>query len=240
MPTDILIYAIIAGFLVLWLRSLLGTRRDDEPQQRNPFEEQTGRPDRAAEGRDEEMGADFGGAQPRMAEPAKPALDPEIMARINDKDVEDGLFRISLADRNFNIEAFLDNAKEAFALIVEAFAAGDRATLQDLLAQQVYEPFGDAIAAREKRGETVEKDVLSVKEASIRKAWMDKKMAYITLRFVSTETSITRDKDGKLIAGAPGRVSEKIDVWTFGRNTKSGDPRWFLYETAADTTYDKQ
>lgn len=226
MPTDILVYAIIAGALVLWLRSLLGTRRDDDPQRPNPFEAQGGE-------------AGMGEAEREMTlepmpEPAKPALSPEIMARINDKDVEDGLFRISLADRNFNIEAFLDNAKEAFALIVEAFANGERATLQDLLAQQVYQPFSDAIDVREKRGEKIEKDVLSVKDAAIRKAWMDKKMAYITLRFVSTETSVTRDKDGQLIDGAPGRVNEKIDVWTFGRNTKSGDPRWFLYETAAD------
>ena len=230
MPIDILIYGVIAGFMVLWLRSVLGTHSDDEPQQRpNPFQE-------SSQG-EADTPADLS-QQDAHPETSEQALSPEIIEMISDKDVEAALVNISKIDGNFDLEEFLENAKDAFAIIIEAFAEGDLKTLQEMLAQHVYVTFEEAISEREKRGESVEQDVHSVRDALIKKAWLEKKMVFITVRFVATETSVIKNGAGDVIAGDPNRVSEKIDVWTFGRNTKSGDPRWFLYETQADETDD--
>lgn len=237
MPIDILIYGVIAGFMVLWLRSLLGTRNEDEPQRPNPFEQhRQEQAEKEAQEDAPENVASIHDLEPAMhAEPVKEEpLSPEILSAISNKDVEAGLVNISKIDRDFSLEGFLENAKDAFVIIIEAFAEGDRETLQELLAQHVYVTFEEAITEREKNGERVEQDVHSVREALIKQAWVDKKMAFITVRFVATETSVITSKSGDTIAGDPNRVSEKIDVWTFGRNTKSGDPRWFLYETQAD------
>jgi len=194
-PTDILIYGIIAGCLVLWLRSLLGTKHGDERQRPNPFDKTVEDKEKSAYYHDQNMAEDD---LVESGEEKAPALDPKILSTINDKSVEDGLFQISLADRDFNLEGFLDNAKDAFAFIVTAFAEGDRATLQDLLAQQVYAAFEGAITEREKRGETIDLDVHAIREAAIRRAWVDKKMAYVTIRFVDGGNQTLRDnKDGE-------------------------------------------
>lgn len=234
MPVDIIIYAIIAGGLFFWLRSLLGETHGEERQRPNPFEEAGEEeaeikptPIYEAEGLDRKT---------QQQEPQnKPiALDPEILKDIDDQGIEKELFKISLADKNFNLSDFIENAQEAFVVIIDAYSEGDRETLEDMLAQQVYEPFIEAIEDREQRGEVVEMDVHAVKQADIRKAWMDEKMAYIAIRFVAKETVVIKNKDGKILSGNPDVVTEKIDVWTFGRNTKSSDPRWFLYETDMD------
>jgi len=56
-------------------------------------------------------------------------------------------------------------------------------------------------------------------------------MAYITVRFVADETVVTRDKDNNIISGHPDRVSETIDIWTFGKPVNAKDPTWFLIAT---------
>jgi predicted lipid-binding transport protein (Tim44 family) len=237
MPMDVLIYAVIAVFLGLWLRNMLGTKHGGERQRPNPFEKSESQDNVLDQKEVKEHIAAYERKQDSQAEATQtPALSPEMLKQIDDKNIEDGLFQISLADKEFNLETFVENAKDAFVFIVGAFADGDRETLQDLLSQNVYEPFEEAISDRESRGEVVDLDVHAVKEANILKAEMDGKTALITVRFVASETTVLKNKEGDILSGNPNTTVEKIDVWTFGRNTKSNDPRWFLYETLSESS----
>lgn len=245
MPIDIIIYAIIAAGLFFWLKNILGETHGEEQRQRpNPFDEMQKRLDEQANRKEEEMRLTDVADSPELAaaeydahvtpKSNVEALDPDILEQINDKGIEKELFKISRADRGFSLKEFMENAEDAFVMIINAYSEGDRATLEDMLSQQVYEPFIEAIEDRESRGETVDVDVHAVKDTTVRKAWMEGHMAYIALRFVANETAVIRNKDGDILSGNPDVVTEKIDVWTFGRNTKTNDPRWFLYETDMD------
>ena len=207
-PLDILVYALIAGALVIVLRNVLGTRHGAERQRPNPFAGQTGT------------------ERPATAIPAKIDGVPE--------NVDAGLVQISIADRNFDARQFIDNAKEAFALVVTSFAEGDKATLDDLLAPDVYKSFEGEIDRRIAAGQKAITEVHSIRKADIISASLQKTRAYITIRFVASETYVLTDSSGKTIAGHPDRVIDMTDVWVFSRDVKSRDPRWFVVETRDD------
>jgi predicted lipid-binding transport protein (Tim44 family) len=254
MPIDIIIYAIIAAGLFFWLQNMLGETHGEERDRPNIVDElekhvkqkeaEKEAKKKAAEDQDDhienvtpidEMPSPISQMQMgSVTSKTSQALDADILDDLNDKGIEKELFKIAQNDRNFQLKDFIENAKDAFVMIIEAYSEGDRETLEDMLAQKVYEPFIEAIEDRESRGETVDVDVHAVKDAKIRKAWTDGKMSYIAIRFVAMETLVITNKDGEVLSGNPDTVSEKIDVWTFGRNTKTSDPRWFLYETDMD------
>lgn len=219
MPTDILIYAVIAAVMVFWLRNILGTRHGDERQRPNPFEEKPS----------DEI-KDIGGVIDM--EPVSVRRDLAINEG-NDR-VDAGLVQIALADKNFDLAQFKENAGEAFLIIVTAFAEGDKETLKDLCSPAVYKAFSHEIDERLKRGEKVSTEIHAVRKNEIVAAGVDNKTAYISLRFTADETYVIEDKDGKRIAGHPDRVTEMTDRWTFSRNVKSKDPRWLLSKTEDD------
>lgn len=229
MPADIFVYAIVAAGLVFWLRSILGTRHGEERERPSAYNAPDGPIDGTAEvvpGEEKIMSA-----QDRIIELAK---TPASNMAVDNKSAENGLIDISKADKSFDIKDFLTNAQDAFAIVVEAFANNDRDTLKDLLNEDVYAAFDGAISAREKAGETVVAEILSIKEAKVLSATLNNKAALVTLRFVATESRVTKDKADEIIDGHPDKISEMIDIWTFGRDIKSKDPRWFVMETRSD------
>lgn len=222
MPTDIILYALVAAGLVFWLRSLLGTRHGEERDRINPFATPVEKKVPASV----HPAADSIAAIDLKEEP--PALPPTFT--INPQ-AEDALAIIARADHSFDLSHFAAGAADAFAYVVEAFADGDRNTLKDLLSPSVYKAFDAALQEREKLGETVKTEIHSVRKTELQAAWMQDKMIYLRLQFTADETCVIRGKDGQIISGDPDKVTEMIDVWTFGRPIKSKDPRWMVYQT---------
>ena len=219
MPTDILIYAVIADVMVFCLRNVLGTKHGDERERSNPFDEK-----QADESHDTGNVIDM--------EPVS-VRDNLQISEGNDR-VDAGLVQIALADKNFDLAQFKENAGEAFLIIVTAFAEGDKETLKDLCSPDVYKAFANEIDERNKRGENVSTEIHAVRKKEIVTAGVENKTAFITLRITADETYVIVDNNGKRIAGHPDRVTEMTDKWTFSRNVKSKDPRWLLSKTEDD------
>lgn len=225
MPADIILYALVAAGLVIWLRNLLGTRHEDEPQRPNPFAE-------TSENKSAAPVAPLAGAQTGVLPDTSAPLGEELERHMAiTESAQPGLMDIARIDRGFHVGHFLAGAQDAFVMIVEAFAAHDRETLSNLLHEPVFKAFESVIIDRESRGETGSIEIHAVRRAEIRNAWLDGRMAYVTVRFTADETNVVRDADGEVISGNPDRVTETIDIWTFGRDTRSRDPSWMVYET---------
>jgi len=232
-PADILLYAIVAAGLVFWLKNILGTRHGDERQRPNPF---SSPPEESADANSSgfNLGGknldSFGEPQPQEALPRNVSVDNPA--------AEQGLADISKADKNFDFVHLVTGAQDAFIMIVEAFAKGDRHTLQNLLSESVYESFNSAIEERERKEETVSTEIHSIRNAEILDAKIHEKTAYITIRFTADETCVIRDHEGEIISGDPDRITEMKDIWVFGRDVKSRDPAWLVYETRDDEPED--
>lgn len=142
-----------------------------------------------------------------------------------------GLDTVAAADPDFSAAPFLDGSRTAYEAIVTAFAAGERRTLQSLLARDVYDGFDAAIREREKRRETLTTTFVSIADAKVCSAVLEARTARIGVRFRSKQISATHGADGQLASGSPERVVDMNDVWTFARDTGSRDPNWKLVAT---------
>ncbi len=237
MPVDLLIYIVIAAVLVMWLRNTLGTRTGDERQRPNPLEQADREQPRAPP-----IAGDTRGSIVDVTDSGLAIADQGISAfqglEIADRGAEDGLKQIMRADRSFDPHRFVVGARDAFPMIVEAFADGDTAALQDLLAPSVFHTFAEVIEQRKANGETVKTEIHAVRRAEITDARLIDRLALIKIRFVAQETCVIRDRDGNILSGNPDRVTEMTDVWTFGRDIRSKSPIWLLYETADDVPED--
>jgi predicted lipid-binding transport protein (Tim44 family) len=211
---DIIVFAVIAGFLVLRLRSVLGRRTGTE-QRREPFPPPAG-----------ETPAEKVVTLPPRSRVASPATPPEGPAPL-----ALGLAQLRDADKSFDEKSFLAGARGAFEIIVNAFAKGDTAALQPLLSRDVFASFANAIRTRQAQHETLTTNLLSIKTVEIAEAGLGGDTAHVTVRFVSDQTHVTRASDGSVIEGNPDQVEEKTDLWTFARPVRSRDPNWTLIAT---------
>ena len=216
---DIIIFAMIAAFLVLRLRSVLGRRTGTEkPREFRPLAKPA--PDPAPDN----VVSLTDGARPRE-DLAPPPTGPRAATP------EAGLGQIRSADPSFDADAFVQGARGAFEIIVNSFAHGDTATLRPLLSDEVYERFAEAIRHRLAAKETLETHLVTIKTAEIDEAELNGRTAFVTVKFVSDQTNVTRAADGTVVDGEPDHVVEKTDFWTFARNTRSQDPNWLLVAT---------
>ena len=215
---DIIFFAMVAAFLVLRLRSVLGRRTGNERRRPDPF-----RPGQA------DAGDKVVSLPDRSARSPGEAI--EIPAAARGTPLEAGLTQIGVADPNFTPQGFLDGAKVAFEMVVRGFAKGDRKALRPLLNDAVFESFSAAIKTREDAKLSHETTLVGVKSADIIEARMEGRAALVTIKFVSEQINVSRDKDGRVTEGDASHVAEITDIWTFARNTRSRDPNWTLVET---------
>ena len=219
---DVILLALLAGFIAFRLYTVLGRRTGHE---RSP-DDQLRLPD---------------GARPNPKAPA--AKDnvvslPERAAQAgaaatNATPLSRALLDIKLHDRAFDTERFLSGARQAYEMIVTAFARGERDVLQPLLSEDVFDAFDRAIKAREAKKERVDFTFLSLKSARITGAEMKGSMAEVTVTFDSEIMLAGYDPSGTLIEGDPKTPHSVTEVWTFARETRSNDPNWSLISTAS-------
>jgi predicted lipid-binding transport protein (Tim44 family) len=211
---DIIFFALVAAFIILRLRSVLGRRTGHERPRPDPFRPAPPEPaERAPE------------ALPPGAAPAAPAPAPGSLAA--------GLAQIKIADPLFDEQEFKNGARTAFEYIVAAFAAGDEDKLKPLLSTEVFDRFREAIRNRKTAGQVHETTIVRLRDVEISGARMEGSTASITCRYVSEQINVTRDAAGQVVDGDPDRIAEVTDLWSYARNTRSSDPNWILVATDA-------
>jgi predicted lipid-binding transport protein (Tim44 family) len=224
-----IIFLALAVFIFLRLRSVLGQRTGRE---RPPY-------DYAARERSRAPGNDKVVTLPSRSPDAAPKPTADEAKPVDrwqgvapsGSAIAKGLDAIVAEDKSFDAKHFLGGARAAYEMIVTAYAEGDRRSLKNLLARDVYDGFDAVIKERETRGETAETRFVSIDSTDIIGAELRGRTAQVTVRFVSQLVSVTRDKNGAPIDGNPDKVTDVTDVWTFARDVSSRDPNWKLVAT---------
>jgi len=222
---DIIFFAMIAAFLVLRLRGVLGRRDGHQGKIQNPFK------NRPSEQQDNNVIAMPDRIDPDADEGAlkESALD----AGESDDPIVQGLMEIQRANPDFDSEDFISGSKIAFELILDAYSSGDAGTLKPLLSAEVFADFSQAIRDREQAGETLEDTLVGIKSADIVEAYLEDRTVNITTKFISEQINATRDENGDVVDGNPNAVIEVTDFWTFARDAKSRNPNWTLIATSS-------
>jgi predicted lipid-binding transport protein (Tim44 family) len=212
--TVIVILALVALFIGLRLYSVLGERTGHEQQ---PILKPAD-PDARVEAR-----------------PAQPASTPS--GPVESADLAylplagPGVRAILAADPQFDVARFLEGAKGAYRMILEAFWKGDLAPLRGHVDEHVFETFSSALEQRSKDGLTLDNRLIGVDQAVIAEASLDHGVAIVTVRFEADIAAVTRNAAGEVVAGSLSDAVQTRDLWSFRRDTSSRDPNWLLIET---------
>jgi predicted lipid-binding transport protein (Tim44 family) len=142
-----------------------------------------------------------------------------------------GVRAIIAADRSFDVAKFLDGAKAAYRMILEAYWRGDIDAVAPYVSEDVRDAFSGSIDERKTAGHVLDNRLMLIENAAISEAALEDRTATITVRFDADIAAVTRDSDGKVIAGSLSDAVTTRDVWTFTRTLKSDDPNWILTDT---------
>lgn len=212
--TVIVILALVALFIGLRLYSVLGERTGHEQQ---PILKPAD-PDARVEPR-----------------PAQPAAAPPITQ--NEGDLAflpmagPGVRAILAADPSFDVARFLEGAKAAYRMVLEAFWKGELDALKGHVDDHVFATFAGAVEQRKKEGLTLDNRLVAVEQAVISEAALERGMALVTVRFEADIAAVTRNGEGEVVAGSLSDAVQTRDLWTFRRDISSRDPNWLLIET---------
>lgn len=213
---QLLVLAGVALFLILRLRSVLGTREGFE----KPPVQLPGKNSRREKRPDLEV--------------IEGGIDRDITDHVEDgSDAAKALGAMKMAEPGFNVTEFLGGARGAYEMILMGFENGDLDDIRAFLSDDVAESFEAAIAQRQEAGLLVEANFVGVRELSLQGATFDRATgeADLTVRFVGELTSVVRDNAGEIVEGNPNEIKRQRDIWTFGRTMGSDDPNWQLVAT---------
>lgn len=214
---QLLVLAGIAVFLILKLRSVLGTREGFEKPPLPP--EEAARPDPV---------------QQRKFDVIESGPDRDITDHVPEgSPAAVALAAMKQAEPSFSVNTFLQGARGAYEMILMAFERGDLSQVKAFLSPDVYDSFASAVRAREEQGLTVEASFVGLREMGLNDATFDQttREGEVTVRFVGELTSVVRNKAGEVIEGSPTEVKRQRDVWTFARRMGAADPNWQLVAT---------
>ena len=215
--TVIVILALVALFIGLRLYSVLGERTGHEQQ---PILKPAD-PDARVE--------------PRVSQPSvttSPASDSGDMAFV--PTAGPGVRAILAADPAFDVARFLEGAKAAYRMILEAFWKGDLDEVRSHVDDHVFETFSSAVEQRKKDGLALDNRLVAIEQAVISEAAVDGNLAVLTVRFEADIAAVTRNAAGEVVAGSMSDAVQTRDLWTFRRDLSSRDPNWVLIETDED------
>ena len=212
--TVIVILALVALFIGLRLYSVLGERTGHEQQ---PILKPA----------DPEAVVGPQVNRPSVVQPS--AVDAGDMAYL--PTAGPGVRALLAADPTFDVARFLEGAKSAYRIVLEAYWKGDAAGLRPFVDDHVFETFNSAIQQREKDGLALDNRLVNIEQVLITAAQADRDVAVVTVRFEADIAAVTRNSAGEVIAGSLSDAVQTRDRWTFRRNIASRDPNWLLVET---------
>jgi predicted lipid-binding transport protein (Tim44 family) len=213
---QLLVLAGIAIFLILRLRSVLGTREGYE------------KPPLAA------PEAPMRRSRPEL-EVIEGRPDRDITDHVpEDSDAARALAAMKGTDPSFNVREFLQGARAAYEMILMAFERGDLASVRPFLSEEVYQAFATVVEERNRNGYKVEATFVGISDLALRDATFDRQTreAELSVRFVGELTSVVRDSAGQVVEGSPTAIKRQKDVWTFSHVMGSPDPNWILVATS--------
>ena len=213
---DIVLFAMIAAFLILRLRSVLGKHRNSGEGKSNlglHTLTQSHKIDKQPEEGDSKEESKI---EPQNSEQDNDGVD---------------LAEIQGAMPGFEKGEFLAGVRAAFEIIVNSFSSGDKEKLAGLLSDEVFNNFSSAITDRERLGHVSESSLIRIIDTVLLEANISDGSVLLTVKILSEQINATKGEQGEVVDGNPDLVLEVADIWTFSKEIESPDPNWRLVAT---------
>ena len=198
---DILIFGVIAIFLIFRLKNILGTKNGVEENSLNKNN------------------------QPKQYSNVV-SLKSNSESVINSE-----IDKIIKVDPNFNEVDFLNGSKTFFEMVLTSFVSGNLDNVKNFIKPSVFKSFKVAIDDRNKENETLVIDLKSFKRQEILRSEINKSSIKVNVIFETLQIKALIDQNEKIIDGDMNNEIIVKDEWIFERKIKQENPNWTLIET---------
>jgi len=201
---DIIIFAIIAIFLVYRLKNILGQN---------------------SEGNNQNNKIDIGKKNfTNVVKLGNRKLDHNETRKGND--------RISNIDPTFDEKEFLKGAQNFFEMVIDCFVKGNLKDIIDFIDVKLVKNFQSVIDDRLAENETLKIDIIKMNSIQIKDVTKLKNFIRISVLFESEQVKVLKDKKGNIIDGDQKKSIIVRDLWTFERKIQTNNLNWKLVETS--------
>lgn len=128
-------------------------------------------------------------------------------------------------DKDFSFTVFLEGAKSAFTLIVNAYKNKKIQDVKELLSSNVYDNFKESIINLNDKEEEIKTFQILSLQASIANIEVIEKLVKIKVEFTSLQENILKNDTKNSI--------EIKDIWIFEREMNSESLMWKLVEVSS-------
>ena len=220
---DLIFFVLVAAFLIIRLRSVLGKKTGNEKRPKDIFMYQ-----------DTTLGTE----KKNFLDP-KQSIKNKVQNKLsyekkNDLNNNTALEKISYFDKSFSPKNFLVGAKSAFQTIINSYAKGEISKIKYLLSTNVFSIFSKEIKSRIKKKHILEHSLISLQSADIEKINIKSTIADIIVKFVSEQVNLLKNQKGKILKGNDEYIENHTNYWTFSKDLKSLNPNWKLIVTKAE------
>lgn len=218
---DIVIIALIAGFILLRLRGILGQKTGHENPQFFTKEKQ-----KPLENKDKIVQLQD------KAIKIKPKTSEDLyVEKMDNITAAQALRDIRIKDPEFEANRFLEGAKMAFEMVFDAYIKGDEDTLRMLLADKIYNDFSEEMKKHKAEENKTETTLVAVLSKEISNATFFGSTARITVKFTSEQVTVLRNSAGEIVGGDASETEHVENEWVFERDVTNKNPNWKIIET---------
>ena len=201
---DIIIFAIIAIFLVYRLKSILG-QNSDVNEQNNKID----------------IGEkDFTNVV-KLGNKKSDVNETKIK--------KDSLYS---EDPTFNEKEFLKGAQNFFEIVIDCFVKGDLKNIKMYIDDKLIKNFQLVIDERLQEEESLKINIVKMISIQIKDVKRLNNFLRVSVLFESEQIKVLKDKKGKIIDGDQKKGILVKDLWTFEKKIQSKDLNWKLVETS--------
>ena len=199
---DILIFAIIAIFLVFRLKNILGTKSElDETKVKKDSDTNN-----------------FSNVISIDKKQTKDEYDKEVI-------------KIQQIDKSFNKQEFLSGSEVFFKMVLDSFVLGNLDKVKDFIKPSILKNFNLVINERKKEKETLIIDIKSINKIELISATVSKANIKINVLFETFQIKALKDKTENIIDGDINEEILVKDIWVFERKINDINPNYTLIET---------
>ena len=200
---DIIIFAIIAIFLVYRLKSILGQN---------------------SEGNEQNNKIDIG-------EKSFTNVVKLGKKQLNNQKAKNNTDAILTIDPSFNEKEFLNGARIFFNMVIDSFVKGNLDEVTEYIDKKLVKNFQSVINERLQEKETLKIEIINIKNTEIEDIKILKNIIKASVIFETEQIKVLKDRKGRVIDGDQKNSILVKDIWTFEKRITSEDKNWMLVET---------
>ena len=214
---DLIFFILVAVFLIIRLRGVLGRRTGNEKRPKDIFMYQ-----------DTTLSTDK-----KKILDGNQSIKSKFHNKLSTEKENNALEKIYYIDKSFSPKKFLSGAKTAFKTIIQSYAKGEINKIKHLLSTNVFSIFSKEIKSRTRKKYILEHTLVSIKSADIENANFKSSIADIVVKFISEQVNLLKNEKGKILKGNDEYIENHTNYWTFSKDLKSSNPNWKLVVTKA-------